>query len=368
MSSDEVVLITGGTGAIGWPLATAVAKEASEVVLLARGSAPASRLALRLVRGDVLEPGSLGMAPDVAASVRARVTRIVHAAALTRFDAPLDAVRRVNVDGTRHVLAFASSCPRLRGICALSTIYVAGRRTGRILESELEHDCGFVNAYEQSKHEAEQLLREWMPRLPITVCRLSTVLGDSASGEVYRLAAVHHAIRFLYHSLLPMIPGAPDSPVDLIATDYAVAAVRQLSGGGFVAGGTFHLSAGADTMSECELIDLVVDAFLRYRPAWRRKAIEKPVIVDLDTFELFRRSVDAVADQALRAPVAVLSHFAPQLSFAKRFDDERCRAALAAAGIVRPPIRETLARVVEHLIEHNWVSGEHRMTAGAHGV
>jgi nucleoside-diphosphate-sugar epimerase len=368
MPSDEVVLITGGTGAIGWPLAAALAPDASAVFSLARGATPVSRPDLRAVRGDILEPDSLGMAPDVATVVRARVTRIVHAAALTRFDAPLGEVRRVNVDGTRHVLAFASSCPRLRGVCALSTIYVAGRRTGRILESELEHDSGFVNAYEQSKYEAERVLREWMPRLPIAVCRLSTVLGDSASGEVYRLAAVHHAIRFLYHSLLPMIPGAPDSPVDLIATDYAVAAVRHLSGDGFVAGGTFHVSAGADTVSERELIDLVVDAFVRYRPAWRRRAIEKPVIVDLDTFELFRRSVDAVADQTLRAPVAVLAHFAPQLSFPKRFEDAECRMALAASGIVRPPIRETLTRVVEHLIEHNWTSGEDRAAQRTHGV
>jgi long-chain acyl-CoA synthetase len=149
MSSDEVVLITGGTGAIGWPLAAALAPEANAVFVLARGAAPGSRPGLTSARGDVLEPDSLGMASDVAAFVRSHVTTIIHAAALTRFDAPLDAVRRINVDGTRHVLAFASSCPRLRGICALSTIYVAGRRTGRVLESELEHDCGFVNPYEQ---------------------------------------------------------------------------------------------------------------------------------------------------------------------------------------------------------------------------
>ena len=355
--SDGLTLITGGTGAVGRPLAEALAADRLPVLVLARrpGESPVD-----FVRGDVLEAGTLGMPPEVAAVVRARVTTIVHAAALTRFDAPLEMSRRVNVEGTRHLLGFASSCPRLQRLSVLSTIYVAGRRTGTVLETELDHGCGFVNGYEQSKYEAEQLVRDWMPRLPIAVCRLSTVLGDWATGRVRQMAAIHHAVRFLYHSLLPMIPGTPDSPVDLISTDYAVAALRHLSGPGFRAGTTFHVCAGLDTVSEVELIDLAVDAFLRYRPAWRRRAIEKPMVVPLETFELFRQSVDAIADQALRTPVAVLSQFAPQLAFPKRFDDRACRSALAEAAVGRPSIHETVDRVVRYLIEHNWSAAAHR--------
>ncbi len=124
----------------------------------------------------------------------------------------------------------------------------------------------------------------------------------------------------------------------MIPTDYAVAAIGHLSGPGFTAGRTFHVCAGSDAPREDELIDLTVDTFIRNRPAWRRRAIEKPVIVDLETFELFRRSVEAVADSALAASVGILSHFAPQLAFPKTFDDEGCRAALAEAGICRPPV------------------------------
>jgi nucleoside-diphosphate-sugar epimerase len=359
--------ITGGTGAIGGPLVEALTGDSSPVLLLTREPFVATRPGVKVIKGNVLEREVLGMTSHDAAFVRANATTILHAAAMTRFDAPLDVARSVNVDGTRHVLDFAASCPRLQRLCALSTIYVAGRRTGLICESDLDHACGFVNAYEQSKFEAEQLLREWMPRLPIIVCRLSTVLGDSAQGTVGRLAAIHHAIRFLYHSLLPMIPGSPGSPVDLIATDYAVAAVRHLSGAGFVAGSTFHICAGAETVSEDELIDLVIDAFLRYRPAWRRRRIDKPAIVELETFELFRQSVEAVADQGLRAPVAVLGHFAPQLAFPKRFSDEACRSALEAIGVIRPSIRQTVTKVVEYLIAHNWSGVTDRVGEGLPG-
>ena len=353
-SSNGLTLVTGGTGAVGVPLLESLAVGRETVVSLARGPHYGVPPGVHVLSGDIRQGENLGLDENTAASIRARVTTIVHAAALTRFDAPLDAARQTNVAGTAHLLAFAATCPRLQRMLALSTVYVAGRRTGRVLEHELEHDCGFVNRYEQSKYEAEQLLRGWMARLPIAVCRLSTTIGDSASGYVGRPAAIHQAIRFLHHSLLPMIPGAPESPVDVIPTDYAVAAIGHLSGPGFTAGRTFHVCAGSDAPREDELIDLTVDTFIRHRPAWRRRAIEKPVIVDLDTYELFRRSVEAVADSALAASVGILSHFAPQLAFPKTFDDEGCRAALAEAGICRPPVRETLINVVKYLLDHNW--------------
>lgn len=352
MPGEGVVLVTGGTGAIGVPVVGALAHDGAPVAVLTRTGV--SDLGVRVVRGDILAGDGLGMDPVDAAGLSAQITGIVHAAALTSFDAPIAQLRDVNVEGTRNVLAFARRCPRLARLCVLSTVYVAGRRTGTIAETELEHDQGFVNPYEQSKYEAERLLRSAMADLPIAVVRLSTVIGDSVTGRVARPAAIHHAIRFLYQSLLPMIPGTPDSRVDLIPTDYAVAAVRHLAGSGFEAGRTFQVCAGDEAPGESELVDLVMDAFLRYRPAWRRRRIEKPAIVGLETFELFRRSVDAVADSALRASVAVLAPFAPQLAYAKVFDDTQCLDRLKAAGIARPPIRGTIERVVQYLVEHNW--------------
>ena len=393
-----MILLTGATGAFGAPLTEALLRAGTPVALLARNgdtqrfgktgtlnvfrktgtlnfsesdrakklSVPVlpETLSVPVFPADILHGEALGMDDRSVAFLRERVTTIVHAAALTRFDAPLDLARRVNVDGTRHVLEFASRCPSLERFCALSTIYVAGRRTGDVLEPELEHDAGFVNAYEQSKYEAEQLLRAWMPRLPIAICRLSTILGDSGSGRVHRVAAIHQSIRFLYHSLLPMIPGAPDSPVDLIATDYATDAIRHLAGAGFAPGRTVHVCAADGAVAEAELIDLAIAAFLRYRPAWRRRRIEKPSIVRLETFNLFRDSVEAVADPALRASVGVLGHFAPQLAYPKRFDDRECRAALAGTGIVRPSIRDTIDNVIGHLITHQWGAAGNDADAG----
>ena len=66
-----------------------------------------------------------------------------------------------------------------------------------------------------------------------------------------------------------MIPGRAESPVDLIATDFAVAAAAYLAVEGFEAGRTWHLCAGTAALGEADLIDLVVESILRHRPAWR---------------------------------------------------------------------------------------------------
>jgi long-chain acyl-CoA synthetase len=228
---------------------------------------------------------------------------------------------------------------------------VAGRRTGDVFEHELEHDAGFVNVYEASKYEAEGEIRARAGDLPISVCRLSTVIGDSRSGEIGRRGAIHQAVLFMYASLAPMVPGREDSPVDMVALDYAVHGIAWLATGGFEAGRTWHLCAGADTIAAGELLDLTLACFETYRPAWRRRAIARPALVDLATFELFTRSVNQVGDAALRASTEAVSHFAPQLAYPKRFDNRGCAAALAEAAIEPPPIRDAWRSVVRRLVQ-----------------
>jgi nucleoside-diphosphate-sugar epimerase/acyl carrier protein len=310
----------------------------------------ASGPSVRVVTGDITKNPNLGLDAADAESVSSRITAIIHAAANTRFDAPLPEARAANVDGTRNVLEFARRCPRLNRIVALSTTHVAGRRTGTILEDDLEHDADFVNTYEATKYDAERELRAAMRDLPIAVARISTITGDSCSGAILRKRAIHQAVRFMYASLAPMVPGREDSPVDVIALDHAVRAIGFLATDGFEAGATWHVCAGVDTIPFGELLDLTMRTFFEHRPAWRKRAIERPALVDLTTFELFCQSVDQLGDSTLRASTAAVAHFAPQLAFPKCFDDRRCREALARGGVTTPPSRVVWSRMVRHLI------------------
>lgn len=355
----QTLLITGGTGALGQSLLAALAatENIDRIYALTRRSELASQFTkVRIVRGDVTRGNTLGLHPALASEIAYEVTAILHGAANTRFSAPLGTARRVNCEGTRHMLNFAAGCRRLERFGYLSTVYVAGKRRGRISESELNHATGFVNAYEQSKFEAEALLRLHKDRLPIGVFRLSTILGEARTGTVTKIGAVHHALRFIYRGLAPMIPGTPESRVDLVSLEYAVSAVVELFWNCFQPGVTYHVCAGGDALPLADFLDMTLASFLRWRPAWRKRTIEKPAVVDLTTFRLFTRSVEEIGEPTLRRSVSAIKHFAPQLAYPKLFDDGVCARALAGSLVVRPQLREFFPRVVKFLVETRWGS------------
>ena len=346
-----ILLMTGANGAFGQSLIRALTHCHDIEKIYAVGRRPPLDITskkIEFIEADITNE------IQITGEMRGRVTTILHAAAETKFSAALDAARRVNVEGLGNIVNLASRCPKLDRFVHLSTVYIAGKRIGHIHEHELSHMAGFVNAYEQSKFEAEELLRANAGHLPVMIYRLSTILGDSMTGQVTKTNAIHQALRFFYHSLAPMLPGTPETPVDLISLDYAVAAVAALLRGNGAAGKTFHICAGADAMPLGELLVSARECFLRNRPQWRKRAIEMPALVSLQTFDLFVQSVEQIGNPALQQSVAATKYFAPQLSFPKIFDDAGCSGALVGSGTKRPVLREYFPRVVEYLINEKW--------------
>src|SRR6185312_6951808 len=147
-------------GSFGRELARELLLHDCEVFAVVRGeSAVGARERLRTIVGA--SPKLHAVHGDIALGIPRipDVDAVLHGAASTAFGLPLAEARRTNVEATRNVLELASAVPGLTKLGYISTAFVAGRRTGRILESELQHDAGFVNSYEQSKYEAELLVR-----------------------------------------------------------------------------------------------------------------------------------------------------------------------------------------------------------------
>jgi nucleoside-diphosphate-sugar epimerase len=359
-SSRRTVLVTGGTGTLGRELVARFAgARRTDVVSLARRSPgqPAAESVpnVRLVAGDVRAGTTLGLAAADHAALRETVTDIVHCAADTAFNRPLAESRATNVEGTRAVLAFARECPALERVACFSTVYVAGRATGCFGEHDSGSADGFVNSYEQSKAEMEAIARDAMRELPVAIYRLSTVIGDSRTGAVFGLNAIHHALRLFYQGLAPMVPGKEASLVDLIPVGFAADAAHHLIAHAFVAGTTFHLCSGATSSATLgALLDATMAAFERYRPAWRKRSIARPAIVDLDTYQLFVRSVEEAGNQVLLQATRAVQAFAYQLAYPKVFDARGAEAVLAPAGIAAPPVLDYYERVVRWCIETNW--------------
>ena len=359
--APRTVLVTGGTGTLGRELVRRFATtEHSSVVVLTRDETRAASILpdqVRLATGDVRAGRMLGLSHRDALALRASVTDIVHCAAETTFNRPIDEARATNVEGTRAILAFARDCSALRRVACFSTVYVAGRSTGCFGENDVGGADGFVNSYEQSKSEMESVVRAAMPDVPVALFRLSTIIGDANTGAVTGFNAVHHALRLLYQGLAPMVPGSENVLVDLIPVGFAADAAHHLLEHAFTAGTTFHLCSGATRSATLGgLLDATMAAFERYRPSWRKRSIARPALVDLDTYELFVRSVEEADNKVLLQATRAVQAFAYQLAYPKVFDARRATAALATASLEPPHVLEYYERVVRWCIETNWGS------------
>jgi nucleoside-diphosphate-sugar epimerase/predicted lipid carrier protein YhbT len=203
--SDDVVLLTGITGALGSWIADRALADGWEVRALARaagGSAAGERVArslaavrdgpsggrVQVIEGDILDdridPGPINL--------------VIHCAACTAFnDGSIQDSHQTNVQGLRSILDVAR---RQRvPLVHVSTAYVSGNRTGDALESELDVGQDFNNTYERTKCEGEALVHEWASQtgLPLIVLRPSIVLGDRSHGRAVRFSTLCQLMRAL---------------------------------------------------------------------------------------------------------------------------------------------------------------------------
>jgi nucleoside-diphosphate-sugar epimerase len=317
---------------------------------------------VEFLAGDLCRP-HLGLSPIVASQVQTEVAEIVHCAADTRFKAALEDARAVNVEGTRRVLAFARGCPGLERMACFSTVHVAGMHTGTIRERFLTSEAGFVNNYECSKFEMEKLVEAHVQHLPIAIYRLSTIVGNAADGRVTVFGAVHHALRLLYQGLVPMVPGRSGTLVDLVPLDFAVETVDRLLQQRFESGTVYHVCAGLRSASTLdELLTAALRALEEYRPAWRRRRIERPSIVDGETFDLLERSVEASGNAILSNAVRSVGSFARQLLYPKVYDDANTRRALGGV-LDTPRVLDYFPRVVRYCLQSEWGTKGHGTTS-----
>ncbi|WP_438297469.1 SDR family oxidoreductase [Streptomyces sp. HUAS TT7] len=333
---NGTTLITGADGYLGRRLAAALLAEGDDHLVLAVRAADGSELSVkqRLLRDELGEEArhrTRVVAADVtrdevlAEIDPGTVTRIVHAAALTRFNTPRDAARRVNVEGTARVLAFAARCEHLQRFALLSTLYAAGRRRGAVREERLT-DSGFVNHYEWSKWAAEELVLDAAVELPVSVLRLPTLVADDDTGRVTQYNVFHNTLKLFHYGLLSLVPGERETPLSLATSEFTVAAVTRLLDPA-VAGGIYHVCPDpADTASLGELIDTAFDVFERDE-AFRRRGVLRPVPCDEESFEDLLGAAGVLRAGPMHQSLASVSPFAHQLYLPKTFHNTALRAA-----------------------------------------
>jgi thioester reductase-like protein len=246
MPDRETFFITGFPGFIANRLLERLARKDCSFILLVQPSLVSrareeieriTKLTGRSVGGFQIVEGDISV-PRLALSnadlelVQHETTRVFHLAAVYDLAVPQDLAMRVNAGGTRNVVELARSLPRLRQFHHVSTCYVAGKREGVILETELKHNAGYRNFYEESKYLAELEVESAKNELPITIHRPAVVCGDSRTGETGKYDGVYYLIHYLlrWPSGLSLINiGNHVVSLNLVPVDFVVDAMAALA-------------------------------------------------------------------------------------------------------------------------------------------
>lgn len=352
MRTHSSILVTGATGLLGRAVVRRLLAGAAQgtVFVLVRDLARWRQVARELTLGDGVCPivgdlraNGLALEANDRTRLRGTVTSILHLGADTTFSAPLERARTINTRGTAHVLELAAECLAPVQVTYVSTAFVAGRRTGVIREDCTKVDA-WVNAYEQSKYEAEQLVRDHGGRW--VILRSSTIVCDDLAGHVTQLNAVHRALQLYRAGLVPMMPGTETSSVDVVTTAYVADAITRLMFHDGASGNVVNLCAGVGALSLGELLDITYRRWSSDAD-WRRRGIARPAIADLPTYALFERTVEEVGNPSIKRLTRALSHFVPQLALPKLFDTTNADALLGSSA---PPVRTFWGPMLDHLL------------------
>jgi thioester reductase-like protein len=358
--SDGGLLLTGASGFVGQSLlvrwlartdrpATVLVRAADDVAAQSRvatlleglGATTAHRARVRALAADVerFDPA------DAAARILAGpepIDQVIHAAACVRFDQPLRDARAVNVGGTARLLDLAGrlhAARPLRRYVQVSTAFVAGALAGRFAEGDRWRGQDFRNTYEQTKLEAEELVRRHAAGgLPVQVVRPSIVVGDRAQGWTAAFNVLYVPLRALVAGAVDAVPEPDGGLLDVVPVDYVADGLLGLHDAP-ADGRTYHLTAGRHAITVGELADAVCRATGRERCAR----------VSTATF-----AATLGSSTAGRVLAANLGDYLPYLDVRTTFDATGAEAHLVPRGVRVTPLDDYLPKLISFAQERRW--------------
>jgi len=208
-----------------------------------------------VLSGNISEP-SFGFSEEDVAWISANCDKIIHSAAILEFYGSDRAGEpwRTNLGGTRNMIELCRAA-KIHDIHYVSTAYVAGLQTCRIMEDSLDAGQTFRNDYEESKFLAEQEVRAIDFADHVTVYRPAVISGDSVTGYTN----TYHGIYLYLRLMALMIPAQPadengfrHSPIrlrmdgtesrNIIPVDWVSAVTVRIFESEEARGGTYHMA------------------------------------------------------------------------------------------------------------------------------
>ncbi|MHC4875175.1 MAG: SDR family oxidoreductase [Planctomycetota bacterium] len=256
----------------------------------------------KVLAGDLTAEG-LGLSDEDLAWVEANCDSMLHNAASLTFVSTSSEGEpwRSNVGGTQNVLDLCRQTG-IRDFHHVSTSYVAGLRSGDVLESELDVGQEFGNDYEKSKVQAETMVREADFLSPPTVYRPAIIVGDSKTGFTSTFHGFYATLNLAYtltRAMHEMQAGEADVPTritldgtekkNFVPVDWVSAVMAHILTNRQFHGDTYHLTP-TDPTSTSDIKNVLEEAYGLKNAEFHGygKEIENPTEVESLFYEHFR--------------------------------------------------------------------------------
>lgn len=359
-------LVTGATGFIGAALVLELLDQTpGEIACLVRPGHDPERARARLTealrrafllyeRADLLPaieercravPFDLRKGELAPAALPGDLSEVWHSAASLRFkQEQREKIVAQNVEGTRRLLEL-STAAGASTFNYISTAYVAGKRTGLVLEEPARDTSVAHNAYEESKILAETLVDEWTG-LRTRIMRPSIVIGHSTTfaaisntglyGFILGVQSARKEVEgkklgaYLAHRKV-RLRGDGEAPLNLIPVDVVARNAVRIARSDSDAG-VFHLVNSTPPLS-AEVGRAAFAALGMAEPRW---------VEDDDEFTL----IDEELDQHPRT-----GFFRSYLSRERVFDLANTDAAIGAVASTVPLGGDRLTPYIEWYLD-----------------
>ena len=327
MAAQETILLTGAGGYLGRKILERLSQRPDTHIIAALRDASDERIdalrkifdtdntnaSIEFVAADLTEP-----APFESLS-RTDISHIIHTSADTRFNIPEAVADNLNRDGSRKVFEFARTQSHLQALVHLSSIYSCGLNEGSVPEILLERPPAFANHYERSKFETEQILGEEFPDLPWQILRVATVIADDIDGGVDQVNVFHNTAGLVFHGLISILPGNPNTPIYFVPADLVAKNSVELCFSGKPHSVRHLCFTQAASLPLQTIVDIMMETFIEDERFVARRVLP-PLLTDLDSFLAVSEVVDkGFTGLVLKQAVESIKPFAPQMFSTKDF-------------------------------------------------
>jgi nucleoside-diphosphate-sugar epimerase len=205
---------------------------------------------------------------------------------------------------------------------------------------------GYRNTYEQTKAEAEALVRARLGSLPGVILRPSIIVGDSRTGVTSSFKMMYWPLKIYARGLWRTVPGYPDAVLDIVPVDYVAASVARLVFDEAAFGSTVHLCAGPRGSATIEQVARrAMEYFNAPAPRYVDPRWFFAVVRPLLFLSLWGRK-----RRILRDGRAYRDYFTMRM----QFDTANADRLLAPAGVCPPPVLDYLDRLFHYCVASDW--------------